>query len=105
MRLSLGHRTRSEFRFFDHKDEYTRLRQEFTSPLLEVHPAQAATYIEEEVFYYLKKIGSKPTGLEVALLSSWDGAKFKLGYRLNKYRIGGDFRTRHTIVSGLNLFF
>ena len=100
-------RTRFEFRFFDHKDEYTRLRQEFTlTAPWKFTPLKLQPYIEEEVFYNFEKEWVEANWLGGGLsFRPWNGAKFKLGYRLNKYRIGGDFRTRHTIVSGLNLFF
>ena len=100
-------RTRFEFRFFDHKDEYTRLRQEFTlTAPWKFTPLHLQPYLEEEVFYNFEKEWVEANWFGGGLsFRPWDGAKFKLGYRLNKYRIGEDFRTRHIIVTGLNLFF
>lgn len=103
----LTSRTRFEFRSFEHRDNYTRLRQEFTlTAPWKFTPLQLQPYLEEEVFYNFEHDWVEANWLGGGLaFRPWDGAKLKLGYRLNKYRIGEDFRTRHTVVTGLNLFF
>ncbi|MGC6455888.1 MAG: DUF2490 domain-containing protein [Coraliomargaritaceae bacterium] len=103
----LTSRTRFEFRFYDHRDDYIRGRQEFTlTAPWKFTPLKLQPYLEEEVFYNFEKEWIEANWLGGGLsFRPWDGAKFKLGYRLNKYRIGKDFRTRNVIVTGLNLFF
>lgn len=103
----LTSRTRFEFRFYDHREDYIRARQEFTiTAPWKFSPLQLKPYLEEEVFYNFQQNRIEANWLGGGFsFYPWDGAKIKFGYRMNRYRIGDDFQTRHTFVTGLNLFY
>lgn len=102
-------RARLEFRTFPAQFLDNRLR--FRNHLLAVSPWRpgplpARWFIEHEGFYEFNGNGYNmnwlTTGFRVPLA---DGVTLKLGYRWQSMRRGGDWRHRHVLVSGLNLFF
>lgn len=100
-------RTRAEFRFFDHRDDDIRLRNEIT---LEAPRAMTRLslrpYLEEEIFYSTGDDRVEANWLGGGL--AWrpaKGTKLKLGYRWNRFRVGDEWRDRDVLVAGLNLFF
>ncbi len=103
----LTSRSRVELRFPDWRDDDVRLRQEFTatSPWkltsLEMKP-----FLEEEIFYSTDNNWVEANWATVGLsYFPFKNTKFKIGYRHNRFRIRGNFTTRHTLVTGVNIFF
>jgi hypothetical protein len=103
----LTSRSRAEFRFPDWRDNDVRLRQEFTATApwkltsLEMKP-----FIEEEIFYSTRNdwVEANWVTLGLSFFPS-EKIKVKFGYRHNRQRIRGEFITRHTLVTGINVFF
>ncbi|MCU7845648.1 MAG: DUF2490 domain-containing protein [Candidatus Thiodiazotropha sp. (ex Monitilora ramsayi)] len=103
----LTNRARIERRTFDYREDDVRLRNEIVIE----GPAgllgeSLKPYFEEEFFYSTKADRFEANWLGGGL--AWrpaKGVKLKLGYRWNRFRVGGDWRNRHVLVTGLNLFF
>lgn len=103
----LTSRSRAEFRFPDWRDNDVRLRQEFTATApwkltsLEMKP-----FIENEIFYSTRNdwVEANWVTLGLSFFPS-ESIKVKFGYRHNRQRIRGEFITRHTLVTGINVFF
>ena len=100
-------RSRVEFRFFDHRDDDVRLRNEITVEApWELTPLKLRPFLEEEVFYSLDSQRIETNWLGGGL--SWrprKGMKLKAGYRWNHFRVGDRWRDRDVLVLGMNLFF
>jgi len=103
----LTSRSRVEFRQPDWRDNDVRLRQEFTATApwkltsLEMKP-----FIEEEIFYSTRNDWVEANWTTAGLsFFPLENTKIKVGYRHNRVRIQGDFITRHTLVTGVNVFF
>lgn len=100
-------RSRIEFRYIDWRDDDTRLRQEFTlTAPWKFTPLELKPYIANETFYSIRNSWIEANWADIGLsFFPWEGTKFKIGYRFNRLRIQGDFTNRHTLVTGINLFF
>lgn len=100
-------RSRAEFRYIDWRDNDTRLRQEFTlTAPWKLTPLELKPYIANELFYSVRNDWIEANWFDIGLsFFPWEGTKLKFGYRFNRLRIQGDFGNRHTLVTGLNLFF
>lgn len=100
-------RTRAEFRYIDWRDDDTRLRQEFTlTAPWKFTPLELKPYIADEIFYSVRNDWIEANWFDIGLsFFPWEGTKMKIGYRLNRLRIQGDFTNRHTLVTGVNFFF
>jgi len=100
-------RSRFEFRFFDHRDNDVRFRNEFVVESSKPIPGTALRpYAEEEFFYSTNDGRFEANWLGAGL--AWrpaDGIKLKVGYRWNRFRAGDRWRDRDTLVTGVNLFF
>jgi len=103
----LTSRSRIEWRMFNHRENDTRLRQEFT---LEANKSftdlNLTPYLEEEIFYSTNDRQVETNWLGGGL--AWrpaKGMKVKLGYRWNHFRIGDNWNDRDVLVLGLNLFY
>ena len=100
-------RTRFEFRFFDHRENDVRFRNEFVIESNKPIPGTSLRpYAEEEFFYSIKEDRFEANWLGAGL--AWrpaSGVKLKVGYRWNRFRVGDDWRDRDTLVTGVNLFF
>lgn len=103
----ISNRSRVEFRFFDHRDDDVRLRNEMVVEApWEWTPLKLKPYIEEEFFYGFNQSQIEANWLGGGL--SWrlmPGVKLKLGYRWVRQRIGEDWLNRNVIVTGVNVFF
>lgn len=100
-------RSRTEFRYLDWRDDDIRFRQEFTatSPI-ELTALKMNPFIQEEIFYSTQNNWVEANWLTLGLsFFPKKGMKAKVGYRHNRLRLQGNFKTRHTLVLGLNLFF
>lgn len=100
-------RSRVEFRYIDWRDDDTRLRQEFTlTAPWKLTPLEMKPYISNEIFYSMRNEWIEASWFDIGLsFFPWEGTKLKVGYRLNRLRIRGDLTNRHTLVTGVNLFF
>ena len=106
-RYRLTNRARIERRTFDYRDDDVRLRNETVVE----GPAgllgeRLKPYLEEEFFYSTKARRFEANWLGGGL--AWrpgKGVKLKAGYRWNRFRVGDEWRNRHVLVTGLNLFF
>ncbi len=100
-------RTRVEFRYIDWNDDDTRMRQEFTlTAPWELTPLKMKPYIANETFYSMRKEWIEANWFDIGLsFFPWERTKLKFGYRFNRLRIQSDFSNRHTLVTGVNLFF
>ncbi|MEN8661963.1 MAG: DUF2490 domain-containing protein [Lentimonas sp.] len=100
-------RSRFEFRFFDHRDDDVRFRNEIVVEApWEFSPLKLKPYVEEEFFYGFDQSQIEANWLGGGL--SWrpmKGVKLKLGYRWVRQRIGTSWRNRNVIVTGVNVFF
>ncbi|WP_045118675.1 DUF2490 domain-containing protein [Haliangium ochraceum] len=105
--VRLTSRSRFEFRFFDHRDDDVRIRNEFTvQGPWRLTPLALRVYAEEEFFLSVGERHLEANWLGAGL--AWfprQGVKLKLGYRWVHQRIGDAFIDRHTLVTGVNLFF
>lgn len=100
-------RSRVEFRYIDWRDDDTRLRQEFTlTAPWKLTPLEMKPYVSNEIFYSVRNQWIEASWFDLGLsFFPWEGTKLKIGYRLNRLRIQGDLTNRHTLVTGVNLFF
>ncbi len=103
----LTSRSRVEFRFLDWRDDDIRLRQEFTiTAPWKLTSLEMKPFIEEEVFYSTDNQWLEANWATVGFsFFPFKGTKLKIGYRHNRFRIRGNFTTRHTLVTGINIFF
>ena len=103
----LTSRSRMEFRFPDWRDDDIRLRQEFTvTAPWKFTPLEMKPFIEEEIFYSTRNEWVEANWGTVGLsFFPLENTKVKVGYRHNHLRLRGDFTTRHTLVTGINIFF
>ena len=103
----ITNRSRLEFRFFDHRDDDIRFRNEIVVEApWEWTPLKLKPYVEEEFFYGFDQSQIEANWLGGGL--SWrpmKGVKLKLGYRWVRQRIGENWINRNVIVTGVNLFF
>ena len=103
----ITNRSRLEFRFFDHRDDDIRFRNEIVVEApWEWTPLKLKPYVEEEFFYGFDQSQIEANWLCGGL--SWrpmKGVKLKLGYRWVRQRIGENWINRNVIVTGVNLFF
>ena len=100
-------RSRAEFRFPDWRDNDVRLRQEFTATApWKLTPLEMKPFIEDEIFYSTRSdwVEANWVTLGLSFFPS-ESIKVKFGYRHNRQRIRGEFITRHTLVTGINVFF
>lgn len=100
-------RSRVEFRSRDWSDNDVRVRQEFTiTAPWTVTRLGMKPFIEEELFYSRDNdwVEANWATLGFSFFPA-KGAKVKVGYRNNRFRLRGDITTRHTLVAGINLFF
>lgn len=100
-------RTRIEFRHIDWRDDDTRLRQEFTlTAPWKLTSLEMKPYISNETFYSVRNEWIEANWIDVGLsFFPSKGIKLKIGYRMNRLRIQGALSNRHTLVTGVNLFF
>lgn len=103
----LTSRTRAEFRFPDWRDRDVRFRQEFTATApLKLTSLEFKPFVEEEIFYSTRNDWVEANWATAGLsFFPFENTKMKFGYRHNRIRIQGDFTTRHTLVTGINVFF
>lgn len=103
----LTNRSRIERRTFDYREDDVRLRNEtvIEGPV-GLLGERIKPYLEEEFFYSKKadRFEANWLGGGVAWRPA-KGVKLKLGYRWNRFRVGDEWRNRHVLVTGLNLFF
>jgi hypothetical protein len=103
----LTSRSRVEYRDRTWSNEDVRLRQEFTATA----PWQFTSlglkpFLEEELFYSTRNDWFEANWATAGLsLFPKKGVKLKLAYRHNRQRIFGNFTTRHTLVTGINVYF
>ncbi len=103
----LTSRSRAEFRFLDWRDNDVRLRQEFTTTApWKMTPLELKAFIEYEIFYSIRNEWVEANWATLGLsFFPLENVKLKLGYRHNRQRIREEFITRHTLVTGINVFF
>jgi hypothetical protein len=103
----VSNRARVEFRFFDHRDNDVRLRNEIgIEAPLPLTALGLRPFVEDEVFYSTEGGQFEANWLTLGL--AWrpvKGTKLKAAYRWNRFRVGDDWRDRDVLVLGLNLFF
>lgn len=103
----LTNRSRIEWRFFDHRDDDVRLRNEVTvTAPWRLTALGLRPYLEEEFFYSTDKQRFEANWLGGGL--SWKaakGVKLKAGYRWNRFRVGNNWKDRDTLVLGVSLFY
>jgi hypothetical protein len=103
----LSNRSRVEFRFFDHRDDDIRFRNEIVVEApWEFTSLKLKPYVEEEFFYDCDANRIEANWLGGGL--SWrpmKGVKLKLGYRWVRQRIGENWSNRNVIVTGVIFFF
>lgn len=103
----LTSRSRVEFRDPNWRQSDIRFRQEFTMTApWKFSSLGLSPFVEEEIFYS-KRNGWIEANWATFGLSAFlaKGVKVKLAYRHNRFRLFGDINTRHTMVTGLNIFF
>ncbi len=103
----LTSRSRAEIRLLDWRDDDVRLRQEFTATApWKLTSLGMKPFIEDEIFYSTRNnwVEANWVTLGFSLFPS-ENIKIKFGYRHNRQRTGGEFITRHTLVTGINVFF
>lgn len=100
-------RSRIEFRQPVWRENDVRLRQEFTATApLKLTPLELRPFVENEIFYSTRNDWVEANWATVGLsFFPIKNTKVKVGYRHNRLRIQGDFITRHTLVTGVNIFF
>jgi len=103
----ITNRLRVELRYFDWRDDDTRLRNEITVEApWSLTPLKLKPYLEEEIFYSVNDSRVEANWLGGGL--AWrpvEGLKLKLGYRWNRFRAGDDWANRNVLVTGVNWFF
>ncbi len=103
----LTSRSRVEIRYLEWRDNDVRLRQEFTATApWKLTPLEMKPFIEDEIFYSTRNewVEANWVTLGFSFFPS-ENIKLKFGYRHNRQRIRGEFITRHTLVTGINVFF
>lgn len=105
----LLNRARLEYREFTSRrfDDRFRFRHQFLAVSPWTLPGtNGRWFIEEEVFYEFTDAGFNfnwlTTGFRFRLR---DGITFKIGYRWQAQKIGGEWTERHVFTTGLNIFF
>ncbi len=102
-------RARLEHRIFE--ADFLDDRFRFRNQLLLVSPWQlpgtsARWFLEEEFFYEFDDNGFNlnwiTTGFRIPVTK---GVTFKVGYRWQAQKLGGEWGTRHVFVTGINWFF
>lgn len=103
----LTSRSRFEYRLFDYRKDYVRFRNEFVLERMRpIADSGLRTYPEEEFLYGTRNQRFEANWLGLGL--AWrPRAKIKLkpGYRWNYFRVGGEWRSRDVLVTGVNVFF
>lgn len=100
-------RSRAEFRRPDWTEKDVRFRQELTvTAPWKMTRLGIKPFLEEEIFYSSRANQIEANWITLGLsFFPVKGLKLKAGYRHNRLRVMGEFITRHTLMTGLNLFF
>ena len=103
----VSNRARAEWRYFDYREKYSRVRNEIAVEApWSLTSLALKPYLEEEFFYSTNAGRFEANWLGGGL--AWrpaKGVKMKVGYRWNHFRVGEEWRDRDVLVLGLNLFF
>lgn len=106
-----SNRSRMEWRYFEGNAE-DRVRYRNESVWISDHTItdyQLTPFIEEEFFYDITDSELNINWLTFGISKFWTrskkgGVKWKLGYRLQSQKFGGEWEHRHVLVTGISIF-
>lgn len=100
-----SNRNRIELRYFegDAKDRVRYRNESVWTSLDKITDYQLTPYAEEEFFYDLNDSELNGNWLTFGISKFWTkNWKWKLGYRLQSQKSGGDWEHRHVLVTGIS---
>ena len=103
---SFRNRHRLEFRYFEgDADDHIRYRNESVWTSLKPYTRyQLTPYVSEEFFYEFTDNDLTVNWLTVGVSKPFAGnKKWKLGYRLQSQKFGGEWSNRHVLVTGISV--
>ncbi len=105
---NFSNRHRLEFRYFegDAKDRIRYRNESVWKSHNKITAYQLTPFVEEEFFIDLTGNELNTNWLTFGISRSWaKGKKWKLGYRLQSQKFNGEWENRHTLVTGISLFY
>ena len=101
-----SNRHRIEWRYFegDAKDRMRYRNESVWISQQAITDYQLIPFIEEEFFYDLTDSELNANWLTFGVSNYWTkGVKWKLGYRLQSQKFGGEWEQRHMLVTGISI--
>lgn len=100
-----SNRNRIELRYFegDAKDRVRYRNESVWRSLNKVTDYELTPFFEEELFYDITDSILNGNWITAGVSKLWTkGVKWKLGYRLQSQKFGGEWEHRHVLVTGIS---